>query len=206
MMRGINRTEDVYSHLLQNMVRWLETTQSESLVRVHMDKTQYSYGDPLDMIIEVYDENLNAVNNADINISLVSRSEKREFSPQPQNDGTYHAALQAPSPGDYQAIVTATSNGQPLGEETVLFSVGEYSAELADIQARPAVLQSLSRATGGISVTHDSLAILSSSIHGEATTTPITLENELWNNKYILFAILFFLVLEWTLRKRRGMV
>ncbi len=206
MMHGINRTDDVYSHLLDNMIRWLETNRSESLVRVSMEKTQYSYGDPIDMKIDIFDENLNSVDDADVHITLQRDGASQDFSAQAQGDGIYSAFLQAPQPGDYKAGVSATLNGIRLGEETVLFSVGEYSAELTDIQAQPTVLQSLSNATGGQFAVADSSAWLFNVMHGEKTVTPISMENELWNNKIILVLILFLLTLEWFIRKRRGMV
>lgn len=206
MMRGINRSEDVYSRLLQNLIRWFETNRSESLVRVTMDKTQYHFGDPIDIKIDVFDENLNPVDKADVRVSLKSGQANEEFAAQSQGNGKYHTLLQAPQPNDYQAVVSARIDGRQLGEETVLFSVGEYSAELTDIQAQPMVLQSLSRVTGGQFVPADSTQKLLGNIHGEKTITPLNIENELWNNKIILVLILFLLTLEWFIRKRRGMV
>ena len=106
--------------------------------------------------------------------------------------------MQAPHPGDYKAIVRAFMDNQQVGEETILFSVGEYSAELTDLQAQPTVLQSLSRVTGGQFVTPDSAQKLLTTMHGEKTITPISLESELWNNKILLVLILFFLTVEYT--------
>ncbi|MBN1560762.1 hypothetical protein JW998_10965 [candidate division KSB1 bacterium] len=203
MMSGINRSDKVYTHLLQNIMRWLETNRSESLVRVSMDKTHYNYGDPISMSIDVFDENLNPVEKADVKVTLEKPAQ--EFPSRPQGGGAYSVVLGTPQPGDYTAKVTAEINGHRLGEETVLFSVGEYSAELTDIQAQPAVLQALSRVTGGQFLTTDSLSQMTS-IRGESTTMPLTIENELWNNKYILILILLFLTLEWFIRKRTGMV
>lgn len=206
MMRGINRSDDVYSHLIQNIVRWLETNRSESLVRVTTDKTRYKYGDPISMKIDVYNENLDPVENAHVTVSLQGIGGSQEISAQSQGNGEYIARLQAPAPGDYRALVRAEVNGRRIGEETILFSVGEYSAELANIQAQPSVLQSLAHVTGGRYVTTDSTALLVSAIQGSKTTTPITQEYELWSNKYILLLILLLLAAEWFIRKRRGMV
>ena len=206
MMHGINRSEEVYAHMLQNIVRWLETNRSESLVRVTMDKTHYNYGDPISMSIDVFDENLNPVEKANVRVTLLHENSSQEFFSQPESIGSYSVDLQTAQPGDYMAKVIADIDDRRLGEETVLFSVGEYSAELTDIQAQPAVLQNLSRLTGGRFVRPDSLAALAAAIQGQSSTTAQTHESELWNNKYILALVLLFLTLEWFIRKKRGMV
>lgn len=206
MMRGINRFDDVYSRLVQNCVRWLETNRSESLLRVTTDKTHYKYGDPILMTIDVYDENLHPVEDAQVSISLQGHAGGQAIRAQSRGQGEYLARLQAPQPGDYKAQVSAEANGRRLGEESILFSVGEYSAELADIQAQPAVLQSLARATGGRYVTKDSTALLVSAMQGNKTTSEMIREVELWHNRYILLIIIVLLTTEWFIRKRRGMV
>ena len=206
MMWGINRSEDVYRNMLINLARWLETNRSESLVRVDMDDTNYKYGEGINMRISVFDENLNPVEDANVSINLKKDEWRREYSAQSVGKGKYTLAIQPPNPGDYKATVGASHGELHLGEQEVLFSVGEYSAELADLQAQPAVLQGLSRATGGSFATPDSMLHLASSIQGAPTITAVTRENELWNNKIIMAVILLLLTSEWFIRKRKGMV
>ncbi len=205
MMWGIDRSDDVWRNLLVNLARWLETNRSENLVRVEMDRANYNYGDPIQMRIEVYDENLNPVSNAEVKISL-KRGGIREYSAQAKGEGKYSFVLQPPHPGDFEAVVAAWQGDRKIGEETVIFSVGEYSAELSDLQAQPMVLRGLAQATGGYFTTPDSLGKLVDHITGVATVTPVTRENELWNNKIILLLILLLLTAEWFIRKRRGMI
>lgn len=206
MMWGINRSEDVYRNMLINMAKWLETNRSDNLVRVKMDDTNYKYGDPIAMRIEVYDENLTPVNNSEVTIQLQRSDWRREFSAQAMGEGKYSILLQPPQPGDYEATAIAREGERTIGAQTVLFSVGEYSAELSDLQAQPSVLRELSQATGGVFTTPDSLGRLVHDINGVATISEITRENELWNNKYILALILLFLTTEWFIRKRKGML
>ena len=206
MMWGINRSEDVYRTLLINLARWLETNKSEDLVRVEMEKTNYSYGDAVNMRISVFDENLNPVSDAEVAIQLEKGEWRREYSALSIGDGKYSFLIQPPIPGDYEALVSASQGERKIGDHVSLFSVGEYSAELADLQAQPAVLRGLSRATGGFFTSPDSVNLLAEHVHGAATVTPVTRENELWNNRIILALILVLLTSEWFIRKRKGMV
>ena len=206
MMWGINRSEDVYRNMLINMAKWLETNRSDSLVRVEMDGANYKYGDPIAMRIEVYDENLTPVSNSDVAIQLQRSGWRREYSAKAMGEGKYSMQLQPPQPGDYEATVIAKQGDRTIGSRDVLFSVGEYSAELSDLQAQPAVLHNLAQATGGVFTTPDSLNRLLKDIHGVATISKITREHELWNNKVVLALILLLLTTEWFIRKRKGML
>jgi len=206
MMWGVNRTEDVYRTFLINLVRWLETNRSENLVQAEMDGPALKFGDAANISISVFDENLNPVDDAEVSIELRSKRGQMEIPAPSTGEGKYAVSIQLPQPDDYEAIVSAAKGGRHLGQDTLIFSVGQYSAELADLQAQPAVLRSLARTTGGAFSAADSAEALADQINGVATHTPVTIERELWNAKIILALILLFLTLEWYLRKRKGML
>lgn len=205
MIRGFERNADILKALLINTVRWLETDRSDNLVRVDMTKTNYNFGEPVEVSVDVFDDNLNPVNDAEVNLTLNTDPPQivTAFS---QGDGSYEATLQPSQPGDYEMNVTATWQGRTLGTEDVLFSVGEYSAELADLQAQHIVLKSVAQASGGQFVPADSADALIVAMQGKPRTTTLTIDQALWNNKFLLLFILLFLTLEWFLRKRKGML
>ncbi len=205
MMRGFDRDADVLNHLLINTIRWLETDRSDNLVRVDMEKTNYNFGEPVEVSVDVFDDNLNAVDDAQVDITIKAQPPQTVIAT-PNGDGNYSATMQPSQPGDYAMNVTATWQGRTLGSEDALFSVGEYSAELSDLQAQHVVLKALAQTTGGTFVPADSAALLLTNINGTPRTITATVDQALWNNKFILFFILLFLTLEWFLRKRKGML
>jgi len=206
MMKGIDHSNDFFQILMTNLIRWLEIQQRDKRLHVEMDKNTYNYGDPIQMKISAFDENLNPLTNATVTVNVQHRSKTTQTIAQSDGQGNFNTNLQATEPGDYKAVVSAQMGDTVLATETILFSVGEYSAELSDLKAQFSTLEGLSRVTGGRFFKVDSLDQFSNAISGEPTTTTIHKEYELWNHHLILLSIFVVLALEWLIRKRRGMV
>ena len=206
MMRGSGYDEQVFQRVFNNMIRWLETGRSQRLVRVQTEKNIYNYGDDIRFDIQVFNENLEPVENADVSVSLSNKSGKKAYKASSKEIGRYELNVRPDQPGDYRAVVEARLQSAVIGSDTTQFSVGEYSAELTAIRAEKEVLKALSNATGGHYVSADSVFRLANILHGEPQQQHITLEKELWNSRVILLLIVLLLAAEWYLRKRKGMV
>ncbi len=206
MMRGSGYDQDVFRQMFNNLMRWLETSRSEKLVRVQTEKNIYKYGDDIRLDIQVLNENLEPVENADVAVSLSNQSGEKKFRPESIGNGRHELNVRPDQPGDYQAVVQARRQTTVLGNDTIRFSVGEYSAELTALRADKTVLKALSTATGGHYVPADSVALLADIIQGEPQKKETTLEQELWNSSVLLILIVLFLAAEWYVRKRKGMV
>lgn len=206
MLKGLEGRDEVLAPLLDNLVRWLEMFRTDELVHAETDKSNYSYGDPVAITVTVFNEKLQPVSDARVDLALQGKNSTQTLTAQTVGNGRYSCTFQPPQPGDYQLQVTAGVEDRQIGTATTLFSVGEYSAELATLPAQLDVLKNLARATGASYVTPDSISSLAGLLPEALIKTPMTVERELWNHKILLIAILLLLTSEWFIRKRRGMV
>ncbi len=195
---------DVLDKFIGNLVRWLETQDSDQNVRVQLPNSQFSFGEPVEMDIEVFDETLEPRPEARVTVELQHEGDTTELEAQPSG-GAFELMLQPSRSGEYRATVTAVFEGRTLGTVEVRFSVGEYTAELSDLQANHNVLQSISRVSGGWVIPPDSLRILQT-LQGRTLTTTEQTSVELWNHRLVLLVIILVLSVEWIIRKRRGML
>ena len=205
LLKGIEGREPVLAPFLDNLMRWLEMPRTDELVHVETDKTHYRYGDPVVVSVTVYDEKLQPVNDAVVELTLQGQNSPI-LTASPAGVGRYALTLSPQQPGDYQLQATAMVQEHRIGVSTTLFTVGEYSAELAHLQAQLDVLKNLARVTGGRYVAPDLLGELAAEFPERLIKTPTTVERELWNQKLLLIAVLALLTAEWLIRKRRGMV
>ncbi len=206
LMWGIGNTDDMFSQLINNLVRWIESTRPDDLVRVEIEKTNFHYGEPVNVKVEVFNDERKPISDADVKIALAHQSGQEEFLATRAGEGKYNLTLHPEQPGDYTIAVTAQEGDRKLGEASALFSLGEYSKELADLRVQEVLLRSISKTSGGRYISPDSLSDLPAAVAGQARAVTESKEIEIWNDPYTLMAILLFLSVEWSVRKRKGMV
>jgi hypothetical protein len=206
MMWGIDSTYELYPRLIGNVTRWLESVRSDELVRIDIGKTSFHYGEPVEIKVELFDDKHHPVNNAEVTFRVKQQSGEGELLANQSGEGQYTLALHPEQSGDYEIRAIAREGDRKIGEAEALFSVGEYSKELIDTRMQETLLRGVSSASGGIYASADSLFILARDIAGDEQKITSARETELWNNPFILAAIILFLTLEWFLRKRKGMV
>ena len=206
LMRGINAEKNFYSQLLNNLTRWLETTRDKDLLRINLEKNQFKFGEAVPVTIQVFDEQQRPIDDAMVQITLRAQNTNRLFLANPMGSGKYQLTLNPEQAGNFEIHVDAKADKRTFGQKKALFSVGEYSAELADTRANIAVLQSLARISGGRFVPPDSLLLLPTVIPHKERSQIIVHENEIWNDKNLLFLVIMLLCIEWYLRKRKGMI
>jgi hypothetical protein len=206
MMQGINHSEQIYSRLINNLTRWLESTQSKDLVRVETVKNHYQFGEPVEIQIQVYDDKLAPLSTAHVQLTITKDSLRTEQLARPMGDGTYSFTFFPNQAGDYAAQVTAQQDERNIGTGQALFTVGEYSLELSDTQAQPSVLSSLAAASNGYSTTAAAFNEIEGRVHGKERHSNLVKEKVIWNNPTVLFLVVALLSAEWIIRKRKGMV
>ena len=113
-------------------------------------------------------------------------------------------------PGDYWARVRATVNGQAIaGIAVTRFHVNGRDPELDDSTADYSLLREVSHASGGEFLTPEQL--LEKLGHWAQHGLPglsLTRQEQitLWDNWFSLLLIVGLLTIEWSIRKKRGLV
>ena len=117
--------------------------------------------------------------------------------------------------GEYRVEVTATADGQSVGQSSARFVVQDLDLELSDPAANPDQLQQMSRATeaaGGRTVTPEQLPVLLAELLQKPPEMEIDVESKwrlgdtAWDAWpfFLLFVAVFSA--EWFLRKKWGLV
>lgn len=206
LMSGIGEKGDLYNQIINNMTRWLELNKGSNLVNLSTDKSQYNFADPVKIQVQVFDEKRQPMEHADIMLKLVNKSIAQDFIANPTGDGKYIATVNPNQPGDYKLTARVEYRGRLVGESQTTFTVGEYSAELADTRLQQVLLKNIALVSRGQYFSPDSVTNLDKALKSNSQKNVLIRENEIWNNPTILFLIILLLVVEWFIRKKKGMV
>lgn len=206
LMSGIGEEGEVYNQIINNMTRWLELNKNSTLVDLSTNKSLYNYSEPVNVQVKVFDEKRKPMDHADVVLKLVHQNMVRDFIANSAGDGKYIATLNPNQPGDYNLTALVEYQGRLFGESKTMFTVGEYSAELADTRMQKALLENIALVSRGQYISPDSVTNFEKALNSNSQETVLIKENELWNNPAILLLIVLLLATEWFIRKKKGMV
>lgn len=203
---------DEHQRFWQQAIMWLahKDVQGDESVWVKLDTRRVRTGQPLGMSFGARDPDKRPIDDAEFKVEIIGPEDKKQ-SLTPQRTGTDHTArfIDTTVSGEYRVRVDASKEGKPIGfTAESRFIVYEQDLELTNPAADLALLDEISRITGGVQVPPEQLAahlrkLLNSGLNAEVTELH---RIQLWDNGYLLGVFVALLTLEWFLRKRRGLV
>lgn len=193
-----------------NALRWLGVREEEEQVRIRSSKEVYNLGETVRILGQVYDESYQPVNNAEVNVTVVSGDRSYELTLAPAGNGRYEGVPGALPAGDYEFKGTATVGDKEIGSDAGRFIVDEVGIEFIQSSMNPTLLRSLSERTGGKFYTVNQTGTLVEDILAHNGFVPRSIEAEeeysLRESIWFLIAALALFAGEWFLRKRSGML
>lgn len=199
-----------WSALFGNLVHWTAMQEEDKRMRVRPTRQLYGAGEQVQLVGEVYDENLNPVANAEIKVQLEGSGKNYALQLSPEGNGQYSVNVGTLSAGTYRFTASGTYTGGDLGKDAGSFSVGDIALEMRETAADVNLMKGVAARSGGLSDWGENAASFVQKLKAEKKLEPFYLNKEeetpLWNKWGFLAAILSLLSLEWFLRKRNGMV
>jgi hypothetical protein len=117
----------------------------------------------------------------------------------------YTAGYRADASGMCTAIATATLDGRRIESPAFSFYVKPFTPETSPIPQNVALLQQISRASGGQFCDPAQLDQVLSALDIKSSQEERITFNTRWNTPYILAALMLLLTAEWALRKQRNL-
>lgn len=206
LMLGANRTDKVYQHLISNSIRWLVTREDEKKVRITTSKQIYRTGEKIEFNAQVYDEQLNPVDGAEVKASILNGDKTISILLNGIGQGRYEASLDALLAGDYTFSGQASKEEKILGKDSGKFTVEAFSLEYLQTRMNEKLLKNVAQNSGGRYFTPDNFAEISQHLKFEAVMIDEEQEIALWNKLFLLILFVALVSTEWFIRKRSGMM
>ncbi|MEW6060503.1 MAG: vWA domain-containing protein [Bacteroidota bacterium] len=205
-------TRGVFDVWFSSVVRWLATHEQDSRLTVEPTKELFSQGEPVEFTGQVYNENFQPMENAEVHISVgtLGGEQVTTFALRSIGSGRYEGVAAPLNEGEYVYRAVSFLNGDTLASASGRFSVGEQSLEFAETKLNKPLLQQIASTSGGTYVDAMRFDSLVQTLLSRPDMKPQqrihTSEFELWNLPAYLSLVILLFAAEWFLRKRWGML
>jgi hypothetical protein len=207
---GVPGSERLLENLISNSVRWLVTREDEKPVQVRPSKEMFAGSEPVEFTAQVYDENYQPVNEAEVSLSVAQQGQTSQLTLTSLGNGRFEGAFDPLPEGDYTYTARAIAGGKELAQEKGSFSVGGLNAEFLETRMNKLLLQQLAARTGGKYYDPHELGRLPADLTRIPEFKPrdvsLAQHVELWNKRWMMGVLVALFSIEWFLRKRNGML
>jgi hypothetical protein len=208
--KGLINEPDLYSTLVNNTFRWLSVKETEKLVNIKTIEKEYPEGETVEFFAQVYDRTYKPLDGAEVKVTVTGEGESREITLVSRGNGRYTGNLNGLAKGEYRYNGNAIHKGNEIGKDAGIFSVGDISAEFADLTMNAPLMRSIAGQTGGNFYTPDDVGKLMDDICANPgfKEKSVTSRSELavWNTPWLLALAILLFSIEWFVRKRSGML
>lgn len=202
---------DYYQQFMTRAMRWLTVTEDLEKQRIVADKEIYAAGEPVQLRGLLYDDGYNFLSRA----SVIS-----QIRPDSASAGADSAvAFLPPGGGDYyEATVTGLTPGlydyagrAVLDNDTLPMTGGKLKIEVVGLEKTARgldelQLRAIAAESGGRYYQESEPITILDSLNFTARTYTIRREIEVWNQPWLLIAIIVLFSGEWFFRKRRQLL
>lgn len=197
-----------YQRFWENALRWLLQDPEMRLLSLSSDRGKVAPGEPVSMTLEVLDESYNPTDRAEPRLEVVEQPEGSDLQlslPERFGAGKYRVVVRPQVPGGYRVRAAADLEGRSLGHDDVIFEAARESAEWMEVMPRPDLLEAISKATGGVTITpHEDPEGFSFS-RRSAQQVIGTRDVPLWDNAMVFGVAFAMLAIGWYLRRKWGL-
>lgn len=213
--RNVSEDLSALSHLwpalFSNTLEWLSAREEDQPVRVDPVRDLFGGGETVEFTGQVYDESLNPVSDATVEVSVTSPDgTDYPYVMEPIGNGRYTLDAGTFPEGTYSFEAQAQRDERVIGSDRGAFAVGALTLEFKETRANAALMRQIAQRSGGSLLEPDQMETFTSGLSASGAFAPVIVESEEeieLRRRYIFLAIVIgLLTLEWFMRKRSGMV
>ena len=206
MMWGAGKTNRVLSQFLGRAARWLATRVESKPVQLKTDKAVYRTGEVVHFLGQVYDKALHPIDNAQFEVNIKMGRDTAKIILENLGNGKYEGQFTIPVPGTYRYLGVARLGKEKLGTARGKFSAGEFQIEFLQNRMNQRLLRQLSALSGGKFYLPNQVSRLAADLQLHSRRLKSESEYNLWNVWVLLILAVLLLTIEWSIRRRKGLL
>jgi hypothetical protein len=201
--RGLMANPEIISLFWKNAIRWLGTTTANDRLEVTSERPIYRAGAEVMFSGRVMGALYELDRRCNVSVEL-DTGELIDLKLQP--DGFYRGRWAAPPSGEYWYRPIAKCGANVIEGNKAKVVVDTYSVEWTELRTNLSLLQGLAETSGGSVLPLSAAEDLFKQWDFAHNVASETIELRLGGSSVTLSLILMFLVVEWWIRRRLGMV
>lgn len=199
---------DDFGKMWRQTARWL-VSDVPNRVALEIERSTDRPDAPVKLIARIRDEKFEPLDDARLNLEIqlpTGKPLELSMEPSPGKAGVFEASLTPLEPGAYAATVEATDeSGDKVGAASVGWASEPAFEEFQTLSPNVDLLRRIADMTGGDVVPWDDLESFVASLPNREVPIHERRLTPLWHHPLIFGFVLACLVLEWGLRRRRGL-
>ena len=202
-----------HTRFWRQVVLWLtrKETDDEKDIWITATPRDLTPGQSTELSFGIRDEQKNPIIDAVFGVEVTDPQGKvHSLTPRTGTGMSFADFAETAEPGDYWARVKASRGGQSLaGIAVTRFHVNARDPELDNPTADFAMLREISHASGGEFLTEKQLQErLDAWAHNGLPGLSLARQRQLslWDNWFMMLALILLMTIEWSIRKKRGLV
>jgi len=195
-----------YQQFWKNVVLWLTHSDEFKSVRVAMEEKYLSRGESKPIRVWVYDEYFTPISDADVRLQIIRPDGQQEnLRTHQETTGVFLAPFEGKQIGRHKVQAWVFRKGKKFGQDKMNFRVVEGHFEEEDLRPDFQSLKEMAHATGGKFLTADEFSLPVFEEFNKQIQETFGQKVLIWNSPWFLGLCVLFLIIEWFLRKRRGL-
>ncbi len=208
--KGKTEVLDLLNVFITNSMQWLTIDNDKKRVTIKTIKRQFSTGERIEFLGQVYDPALAPLDNAYVEVNIKTSNGLKRVILQSIGNGKYSATTESLPTGDYTFTGSAYVANEVYGSDEGRFTVGENAAEYHSLTMNKQLLTELAKRTGGKFYLPAQSDKIENDIknHPQFMTNTIQHSDEIavWNTLILLGLSLLCFSIEWFIRTRSRLV
>ncbi len=193
----------------RQMLRWL-VTDVPGQVDVRVDTSHLVAGDAVKIDVRVFDKKYHPVVDPDIDVEIhPPEGEPFQVRVEPSesgSEGEFQASFVPQAAGAYRVRARAAdSQGKPLGSAETGWASNPAMDEFRDLAPDRELLDRVARSTGGRVLAPEDLEDFVENLPSEKLPLTENVLVPLWHRTPVMLVIMGCLLLEWFVRRKRGL-
>ncbi len=192
----------------RQMLRYL-ISFADDPVNLLTDADAYEVGDDVPVRVEVRDELFHPVADAALDVRVRTpqgATERVRVNPALENEGEYVGRILVREPGIYRLQARARRGDRELGQAEAHLVVRVPDREYREAGQNVELLKWLARETGGRYAPLSDAETLPPELEYVAGEHSIRVTKELWDMPIVFLLLVGLLSLEWSVRRKRGLI
>lgn len=199
-----------YEKFWGNALRWLVRDPDLTTLQVTAEPPSVEPGKPVGVLVLTRTSDYQPASSAEVTVDLFSVKTQKVVATQQGTtgqDGLVRLEFSPPAPGAYKLLAKAHKGTTSLGEGEDSVAVRSLGPELADASVHPSVLENMAKLSKGRFTSLANADVSKVPLLDPPSVEVGRSEDEpLWDKWYYLVTLLFFMGMEWLLRRRFGYV
>ena len=203
----VDSANNRHERFWQQMARWLVASALDN-VNIEIPANLIEPGKSIPIRVEVYDEDYNSVNFADVKGVItdpLGDNDEINFHPELSQDGSYISNFFPQKQGLYSITVKAAQDGRLLGSARQTILVRSSKKEYYNASLNKNFLEDIAQKSGGIYYNPTNSGEIPLNLKTRKAETSITKTEYLWDMPFIFILAVTLLAAEWMYRRRKGL-